>query len=226
MVKICIIGSGYVGLVTGTCFADVGHQVICVDNNEQKVSMLQNGGVPIYEPGLEELIRKNTANGRLRFTSQIEEAVDASDVIFIAVPTPPQPDGSVDLRFIEGVAREIAGVMKSYKIIVDKSTVPVKTGENVAETISRYNKSKVDFDVVSNPEFLREGSAIPDLMKPDRIVIGVKSPRPVELMKKNLCAISSAHHGHGHQQRRIDQTRGQFFPGTENLLYQCFVPNL
>lgn len=184
MVKICIVGSGYVGLVTGACFADIGHQVICVDNNQEKVETLKKGGVPIYEPGLKELIKKNVTAGRLSFTSKIEEGVDSSDVIFIAVPTPPQPDGSVDLRFIEGVAREIAGVMKSYKVIVDKSTVPVKTGENVAETISRYNKLKVDFDVVSNPEFLREGSAIPDLMNPDRIVVGVKSRRPVDLLKK------------------------------------------
>jgi len=184
MINICIIGSGYVGLVTGTCFAEVGHNVICVDNNEEKIKKLREGGVPIYEPGLEVLIKKNVAAGRLSFTSRIEEGVDASEIIFIAVPTPPQNDGNVDLRFIEGVAREIAGVMKSYKIIVDKSTVPVKTGEKVAETISRYNKAKVDFDVVSNPEFLREGSAIPDLMNPDRIVIGVSSARPVSLLKK------------------------------------------
>lgn len=181
--KICIIGSGYVGLVTGTCFAEVGHHVICVDNNQDKVKMLQAGKIPIYEPGLEELIKKNVKEGRLTFTSQIEKGVDESNIIFIAVPTPPQPDGRVDLRFIEGVAREIASVMKSYKIIVDKSTVPVKTGEKVAETISRYNKTKVDFDVVSNPEFLREGSAVPDLMKPDRIVIGVTHERPVKAMK-------------------------------------------
>ena len=182
--KLTIIGTGYVGLVTGTCFAEVGHQVICVDNDAAKVKMLQAGGMPIYEPGLEELVKKNVAAGRLRFTASTAEGVEKSDVIFIAVPTPPQPDGSVDLSFIEGVAREIAAAMTSYKIIVDKSTVPVKTGEKVAETIKRYCKAKVEFDVVSNPEFLREGFAVGDLMKPDRVVIGVRSPRPVAAMKE------------------------------------------
>lgn len=182
--KLCIIGTGYVGLVTGTCFAEVGHQVVCVDNNVEKVRQLQAGGIPIYEPGLEDMIPRQVAAGRLRFTESIADGVGSSDVVFIAVPTPPQEDGSVDLSFIEGVAREIAGCMTEYKIIVDKSTVPVKTGEKVAETIKRYNKTRVDFDVVSNPEFLREGFAIEDLMKPDRVVIGVLSPRPVQAMKE------------------------------------------
>src|ERR1043165_1094197 len=130
------------------------------------------------------MVKKNAAAGRLRFTASTREGVENSEVIFIAVPTPPQADGSVDLSFIEGVAREIAGAMTSYKIIVDKSTVPVKTGEKVTETIKRYCKAKVEFDVVSNPEFLREGFAVEDLMKPDRIVIGVRSPRPVAAMKQ------------------------------------------
>jgi len=182
--KLTIIGTGYVGLVTGTCFAEVGHQVICVDNNKDKVKLLQAGGIPIYEPGLEEMVKKNVAAGRLRFTASIQDGVENSDVVFIAVPTPPQPDGAVDLSFIEGVAREIAGAMTSYKIIVDKSTVPVKTGDKVAETIKRYCKAKVEFDVVSNPEFLREGFAVEDLMKPDRIVIGVRSQRPVAAMRE------------------------------------------
>src|SRR5688500_17792979 len=181
--KICIIGTGYVGLVTGTCFAEVGHHVICVDCDEKKVKLLRQGGVPIYEPGLEELIQKNVTEGRLSFTSSTSEGVEKSDVIFIAVPTPPQADGSVDLSFMEGVARDIAGVMTSYKIVVDKSTVPVKTGDKVAETIRRYCKSKVEFDVVSNPEFLREGSAVQDFLHPDRIVIGARTPRPVAAMK-------------------------------------------
>ncbi|MBK8000568.1 MAG: UDP-glucose/GDP-mannose dehydrogenase family protein [Verrucomicrobia bacterium] len=182
--KLTIIGTGYVGLVTGTCFAEVGHQVICVDNNESKVKLLQSGGIPIYEPGLEELVKKNVAAGRLRFTASTKDGVENSDIIFIAVPTPPLPDGAVDLSFIEGVAREIAASMTSYKIVVDKSTVPVKTGDKVAETIKRYCKAKVEFDVVSNPEFLREGFAVEDLMKPDRVVIGVRSQRPVAAMKE------------------------------------------
>ncbi|MBA4149561.1 MAG: UDP-glucose/GDP-mannose dehydrogenase family protein [Verrucomicrobia bacterium] len=182
--KLTIIGTGYVGLVTGTCFAEVGHQVICVDNNEEKVKLLKSGGMPIYEPGLEELVKKNVEAGRLKFTSSTKEGVEESDVIFIAVPTPPQPDGSVDLSFIEGVSREIAAAMTSYKIVVDKSTVPVKTGEKVSETIKRYCKAKVDFDVVSNPEFLREGFAVDDFMKPDRVVIGVLSQRPVAAMRE------------------------------------------
>src|SRR5438552_7043701 len=182
--KLTIIGTGYVGLVSGACFAEVGHQVICVDNDPAKVEVLQAGGIPIYEPGLEELVKKNTAAGRLGFTTSTVEGVEKSDVIFIAVPTPPMADGSVDLSFIEKVAREIAGGMTSYKIVVDKSTVPVKTGDKVAETIKRYCKARVDFDVVSNPEFLREGFAVEDLMKPDRIVIGVRSQRPVPAMKE------------------------------------------
>jgi UDPglucose 6-dehydrogenase len=182
--KLTIIGTGYVGLVTGTCFAEVGHHVICVDNNADKVKLLQGGGIPIYEPGLEELVKKNVAAGRLHFTASTKEGVENSDVIFIAVPTPAQPDGSVDLSFIESVAREIAGALSTYKIVVDKSTVPVKTGDKVAETIKRYCKAKVDCDVVSNPEFLREGFAVEDLMKPDRIVIGARSQRPVPAMKE------------------------------------------
>jgi UDPglucose 6-dehydrogenase len=146
--------------------------------------MLQAGGIPIYEPGLEEIVKRNVAAGRLRFTGQIADGVKNSEVVFIAVPTPPNPDGSVDMSFVEGVAREIAATMTEYKIIVDKSTVPVKTGEKVAETIKRYNKHKVDFDVVSNPEFLREGCAVQDLMQPDRVVIGVGSQRPVSKMKE------------------------------------------
>jgi UDPglucose 6-dehydrogenase len=182
--KLCIIGTGYVGLVTGTCFAQVGHEVIAVDNDENKVKMLQGGGMPIYEPGLEEMVKENVAAGRLKFTSSTKEGVEKSDVIFIAVPTPPQADGSVDLSFIERVAREIAGAMNGYKIIVDKSTVPVKTGDKVAETIKRSCKGQVEFDVASNPEFLREGFAVEDLMHPDRVVIGVRSERPVAAMTK------------------------------------------
>lgn len=182
--KLSIIGTGYVGLVTGTCFAEVGHHVVCVDNDKEKVKLLRSGGIPIYEPGLEELVKKNVHAGRLQFTDSTAEGVRDADVVFIAVPTPPNADGSVDLSFIERVARDIAGAMTSYKIIVDKSTVPVNTGEKVSETIKRYCKAKVEFDVVSNPEFLREGFAVEDLMKPDRVVIGVRSQRPVAAMKE------------------------------------------
>jgi UDPglucose 6-dehydrogenase len=181
---IAIIGSGYVGLVTGACFAEVGHSVICVDNDRRKVESLQNGVIPIYEPGLEEFVHRNVSANRLRFTSSTAEGVDHSQIIFIAVPTPPQVDGSVDLTYIEKVAREIAEVLKEYRVIVDKSTVPVKTGEKVADTIRRYTKGAVEFDVVSNPEFLREGCAVADLMNPDRIVIGSNSDRALSLMKK------------------------------------------
>jgi len=182
--KLTIIGTGYVGLVTGACFAQVGHRVICVDNDAAKIRLLRDGGLPIYEPGLEEMVQENTAAGRLSFTTSTAEGVEKSDVIFIAVPTPALPDGSVDLSFIEKVAREIAGTMTSYKVVVDKSTVPVKTGDKVAETIKRYCRGKFEFDVVSNPEFLREGFAVGDLMHPDRVVIGVRTQRPVPAMKE------------------------------------------
>ena len=184
MPSLAIIGTGYVGLVTGACFAEVGHHVLCVDNDQRKVDMLTAGGIPIYEPGLEDLVKRNVAAGRLRFSSSTAQAVQEADVIFICVPTPPQPDGSVDLSFIEGVAREIAANLTGYRIIVDKSTVPVKTGEKVAETIRRYSRTKVDFDVVSNPEFLREGFAVDDLMHPDRVVVGVSGPRPAALLRE------------------------------------------
>ena len=149
--KLTIIGSGYVGLTTGACFAEVGHQVLCVDNDERKVQTLREGRIPIYEPGLEPMVRKNVASKRLSFTTSTEEGVEHGEVIFIAVPTPPQPDGSVDLSFVEKVAREISQYLDSYRVVVDKSTVPVKTGERVAQTIRRYAKPGVEFDVVSNP---------------------------------------------------------------------------
>src|SRR5467141_762690 len=181
---LAIIGSGYVGLVTGACFADVGHNVICVDNDAQKIKQLQAGEVPIYEPGHTEIIHRNVSAKRLRFTGSIQEGVQNSQIVFIAVPTPQQPDGDVDLSFLEKVAREIAGVLTDYRVIVDKSTVPVKTGEKVAESIKRYNRHGANFDVVSNPEFLREGCAVADLMRPDRIVIGAQSEHAIDLMKK------------------------------------------
>jgi UDPglucose 6-dehydrogenase len=181
---ISIIGSGYVGLVTGACFADVGHNIICVDNDARKIEALQAGRVPIFEPGLEEIIHRNVSAHRLRFSGSIREGVDNSQIVFIAVPTPQQPNGDVDLSFIEKVSREIAGTLTDYRVIVDKSTVPVKTGQRVAESIKRYNRHGAKFDVVSNPEFLREGCAVGDLMHPDRVVIGAQSEHAIDLMKK------------------------------------------
>jgi len=182
--KICVIGTGYVGLVTGTCFAELGNNVICVDSDTEKIDTLQKGIMPIYEPGLEEIVHRNVREERLSFTTSIAEGVNASDIIFIAVGTPPKEDGEADLSFVEEVARDIALNMKSYKVIVEKSTVPVETGEWVAHTIKINNKNKVEFDVVSNPEFLREGTAIYDTMNPDRIVIGVRSERAEKIMRE------------------------------------------
>ena len=185
--NLAIIGTGYVGLTTGTCFAEVGHNVVCVDNNEAKVESLREGRVPIYEPDLEELIISNVSAGRLSFTTSLADAIKDCEIIFIAVPTPPHEDGSVDLSYIEAVSHEIADVITpemGYRIIVDKSTVPVSTGSKVYQVISRYAKGDVDGDVVSNPEFLREGSAVADLLNPDRVVIGADSQRAMDLMKR------------------------------------------
>ena len=175
--KVCMIGTGYVGLVSGTCFAEIGHDVICVDNDEKKIEILNKGGLPIYEPGLEELIAKNVKAGRLRFTTSIREGVENSLFLFIAVGTPPKEDGEPDLSQIEQVAEEIGDAMNEYKIIIEKSTVPVQTGKWVRTVIERFSKKIKDFDVASNPEFLREGSAISDFLHPDRVVLGVESER-------------------------------------------------
>ena len=180
--KICVIGSGYVGLVSGACFADLGNTVICVDNDKKKVKALNAGIIPIYEPGLEELVKRNKKEGRLSFCSNIKGGVKRCEVIFIAVGTPSRDNGEADLTFVENVSREIAASMPSYRLIVEKSTVPVNTGEWVEHTIKIFNKRNIKFDVASNPEFLREGSAIKDFMNPDRIVIGVKSKRAKELL--------------------------------------------
>ncbi len=181
---ICVVGTGYVGLVTGTCFAELGVTVKCVDNDQAKIKLLKDGGVPIYEPGLQEMIRKNTAEGRLSFTTDIAEAIAESLVVFIAVGTPQGDDGSADLKYVYQVAETIGRDMTSYKAIVTKSTVPVGTGERIREIVERNQKKKIDFDVVSNPEFLREGSAIEDFMRPDRVVIGTESKRASDIMKE------------------------------------------
>ena len=179
---ISIIGCGYVGLVTGACLAELGHNIIAVDNNLEKLAQLQRQECPIYEPGLEQLIKIYTAEGKLRFTDSIAEAVRGSQIVFICVNTPPLPDGRADLSFIEAVSKEIALNMDGYRLIVEKSTVPVRTGEWVKRTISAYAPQDAEFDVASNPEFLREGTAINDFLHPDRVVIGVSSQRASSLL--------------------------------------------
>ena len=180
--KITVIGTGYVGLVAGACLADMGNNVICVDNNEDKLKKLENGIIPIYEPGLEELVKSNVSENRLRFTSNIDIAVKESEVCFIAVGTPQGEDGSADLQYVLGVAKEIAKAMNGYKVIVDKSTVPVGTAKQVTELIKQY--TKYDFDVVSNPEFLKQGNAVDDFLSPDRVVIGSNSEKATAIMQE------------------------------------------
>src|SRR5881296_2978721 len=170
--NICVVGTGYVGLVTGAVFADLGNDVICVDNQPEKVAALQAGKMPIYEPGLEEMVGRNVADARLAFTTDLAAAVRRALIIFITVGTPPKDTGETDLSAVEAVAREIAAAMERYMVIVNKSTVPVGTGDFVRDVIERHQRRRVPFDVVSNPEFLREGSAIEDTLRPDRIVIG------------------------------------------------------
>ncbi len=179
--NICVIGTGYVGLVTGCVFSDLGNEVICVDNNPDKVAMLNRGEMPIYEPGLEEMVKRNVEDGRLHFSGELGQAVEASDVVFICVGTPPLENGDPDMTYIKSAAIGVAKALNSYKVIVNKSTVPVGTGEMVREIIIANRNRNVDFDVVSNPEFLREGSAIKDTFEPDRIVIG--APTQVVAMK-------------------------------------------
>jgi len=178
--KVCMIGTGYIGLVSAACFAEIGHEVICVDNDRQKIDVLNNGGVPISEPGLEELVRKNVEAGRLSFTTDTRTGVDKSLFVFIAVGTPPKLSGEPDLSGIEQVAAEIGAAMTDYKIIVEKSTVPVQTGERIRSILEKFNKHRCEFDVTSNPEFLREGSAINEFLNPDRIVLGVESKKAEE----------------------------------------------
>ena len=180
--KIAVIGTGYVGLVTGTCLAETGNDVLCIDISEEKVKQMQQGKVPIYEPHLEVLFQRNIKANRLRFSTSLEKGLDFGDIIFLALPTPEDEDGSADLKYILGVADNIGKLIKNYKVIVDKSTVPVGTSEKVYNMIAK--NTTVDFDVVSNPEFLREGFAVDDFLKPERIVVGSKSPKAIELMKK------------------------------------------
>ncbi len=181
--NIAVVGTGYVGLVTGTCFAETGNHVICVDIDAAKVERMKNGEVPIFEPGLELLFERNAKQKRLSFTTNLAEAVSQSEIIFLALPTPPGEDGSADLSYILGVAEQLGGLITSYKVIIDKSTVPVGTSERVAAALSRQLDASL-FDVVSNPEFLREGVAVDDFMKPDRVVIGTNSEKARKLMRQ------------------------------------------
>jgi len=180
--NIAVVGTGYVGLVTGTCLAETGNHVICVDIDEAKVAAMKAGKVPIYEPNLDTLFDRNIAAGRLSFTTDLKEAVDHADIVFMALPTPPGEDGSADLSYVLGVADELGKIMTTYKVIVDKSTVPVGTADQVREAVAAH--ANVDFDVVSNPEFLREGFAVDDFMKPDRIVVGCSSERGRQMMEE------------------------------------------
>ena len=201
--KIAVVGTGYVGLVAGACLAESGNDVICVDKDGAKVNMLRRGKVPIYEPGLEELVRRNKTEGRLVFTTELPKAVRAAEVIFIAVGTPQGEDGSADLRHVMGVARDIAKAMNGYKVIVNKSTVPVGTAEKVREVVRR--ETTHPFSVVSNPEFLKQGAAVDDFMKPDRVVIGAEDPsrrRDHGQAAQALHAHRRADHGDGLPERR------------------------
>ena len=194
--KISVIGTGYVGLVTGTCFAEVGNNVICVDKDEAKITNLQAGKIPIYEPGLEDLVLGNVKSGRLSFTTKIADAVEQGDVLFIAVGTPPDEDGSADLSHVLAVASEIGKHLKDYRAIVTKSTVPVGTAEKVRKAIQAEldaRGDKIDFSVVSNPEFLKEGAAIEDFMKPDRVVVGADDERAIEMMRSLYAPFNRNH---------------------------------
>ena len=182
--KVNIIGTGHVGLVTGACLAELGNRVICVDNNQEKIATLNRGKMPIYEPGLEQLVKRNIRAGRLSFTTSVKEGVDNSEIVFIAVHTPPKSDGEADLCYVEAVSKEVAQTMDGYKVIVEKSTVPVETGKWISRTVKLNNKKNISFDIVSNPEFLREGSAVYDFMHPDRIVLGVSSKKAERIMRE------------------------------------------
>jgi UDPglucose 6-dehydrogenase len=181
--NIAVVGTGYVGLVTGTCFAETGNHVVCVDIDANKVKRMQNGEIPIYEPGLDVLFERNTKQGRLVFTTNLAEGIKDAQIIFLALPTPPGEDGSADLKYILGVAKDLSEIITDYKVIIDKSTVPVGTAEKVHDILAKKLSTDL-FDVVSNPEFLREGVAVDDFMKPDRVVIGTNSERAQKLMKE------------------------------------------
>ena len=218
--KIAVVGTGYVGLVTGTCFAETGNNVICVDIEEQKVASMKAGNIPIYEPHLDVLFERNIKAGRLAFTTSLAEAVADATLIFLALPTPPGEDGSADLSYVLGVADELGKMIKDYKVIIDKSTVPVGTAEKVYEAVA--TNATVDFDIVSNPEFLREGFAVNDFMKPDRVVIGCSSARAQKLMEelyKPFVAKAIPSFSWTKRAQNLPNTR-QFLPRDQNHLHE------
>ena len=219
--KIAVVGTGYVGLVAGACFAESGNDVICVDKDAAKVRTLKAGRMPIYEPGLEEIVRRNRQEGRLTFTTNLAKAVRDAAIIFIAVGTPQGEDGSADLTHVLGVARDIAKAMNGYKVIVDKSTVPVGTSEKVREVVRQ--ETTHPFSVVSNPEFLKQGAAIEDFMKPDRVVIGAEDPTGHRADARALFAVHPdrrSDHGHGLRQRRADEVCRQRHAGDAHFVHE------
>ena len=214
--RITIFGSGYVGLVTGACLADAGNHVVCVDVDERKTAMLQQGEMPIHEPGLDAVVKRNFDAGRLRFTTSAAEGVEHGLFQLIAVGTPPDEDGSADLRYVLAVARSIGEHMSEYKVVITKSTVPVGTADKVREAVKSSlaaRKADVEFDTVSNPEFLKEGAAIADFMSPDRVIVGTDSARATELMRVAVRAV--------HAQPRPNDRHGRAFGGTDQVRGQC-----
>ena len=219
--KIAVVGTGYVGLVAGACFAESGNDVVCVDKDAAKIRTLKAGRMPIYEPGLEEIVRRNRQEGRLHFTTNLVKSVRDAAIIFIAVGTPQGEDGSADLTHVLNVARDVARAMNGYKVIVDKSTVPVGTSEKVREVVRK--ETKHPFSVVSNPEFLKQGAAIEDFMKPDRVVIGAEDPQATELHARAVRAVHAhrrADHGDGLRERRAGEVRGQRDAGDADLVHE------
>ena len=219
--KITVVGTGYVGLVVGACFAENGNDVVCVDNDAVKVRVLKRGLIPIYEPGLEELVSRNQREKRLRFTTALARSVRASEVIFIAVGTPEGEDGSPDLTHVLSVARDLAKAMNGYKVIVVKSTVPVGTSAKLRDVIRR--ETAHPFSVVSNPEFLKEGAAIDDFMRPDRVIVGVEDPRAQQLMRglyTPFTPYGCADHDDGLRERRIGQVRSQWHARDANFFHE------
>jgi hypothetical protein len=225
---ISVIGTGYVGLVTGACFSEFGVNVTCMDADTKRIARLEKGDVPFYEPGITELVAKGIRENRISFTTDVAKAVNKALVIFIAVGTPPRPDGSADLSYVEEVGRSIARTMTGYKVIVTKSTVPVGTGEKLREVISSNQSGKFRFDIVSNPEFLREGSAIEDFMRPNRVVIGADSEQAIAIMKDLYRPLP--HRNSVRRDRpldcRNDQIRIQRLPRHQNFVHQRDRDNL